>query len=91
MIQTQFSKAYYTYAPMVHGKIPDSARNKCDLRSRTALARFTSGHRRCIYFDKGREIHLTFKNCSGHPFLSDHILDCFGLSNRDLEPDLFQS
>ncbi|GFY11143.1 hypothetical protein TNCV_4471291 [Trichonephila clavipes] len=57
--------AYSTYAPM--GTSPGFLLEiKCSYGSQTALARLTTSHLKCLFYDSGRNIHPTCKRCLGH-------------------------
>ncbi|GFW69336.1 uncharacterized protein TNCV_486851 [Trichonephila clavipes] len=56
-------------------------------QNQTLLARFRSGHIKSMKFSEGRKSFEMCTNCSSEPATPAHILECLGLTKKDLADD----
>ncbi|GFV94078.1 uncharacterized protein TNCV_2957401 [Trichonephila clavipes] len=56
-------------------------------QDQTLLARFRNGHLKTMKFSEGFKSFDICTNCSSVPASPDHILECLGLTKKDLADD----
>ncbi|GFV07604.1 uncharacterized protein TNCV_4941082 [Trichonephila clavipes] len=81
-----------TYNPVHHkvshgGLLRSSLAHGFTSQDQTLLARFRSGHIKTMKFSEGCKSFEMCTNCSSEPATPAHVLECLGLTKKDLVDD----